>query len=309
MKIVFAGTPDFAARHLAAIADSQHKLAAVITPPDKPGKRGRQPVPSPVKRLAESLGVEVRQPSRLGVENIADLAVDLLLVVAYGQILRNDVLKFPAHGCVNVHASLLPRWRGAAPIQRAILAGDSETGICIMQMDEGLDTGDILLQQNVPILVDDTSESLTTRLAEIGPPALLKAIDQIDTGASNITPQADAGVTYAKKVSKDEARINWLASGMDISRQIKGFNPDPVAFTYLQDLRIKVWQASPMVTTSPGQPGTIASLSKAGVEVTCGEGSLLISALQLPLGKGKILDGQNIINARRDLLSPGSCFS
>ena len=204
MKIIFAGTPEFAATHLASIAESHHELAAVITPPDKPGKRGRQPVASPVKHLATDLGLDVRQPRRLVANDIADLGADLLLVVAYGQILRSDVLQLPKKGCINVHASLLPRWRGAAPIQRAILAGDTETGVCIMQMDEGLDTGGILLQQTVPILEDDTTLSLTSRLSEVGPPVLLKAMEQIDADTSYITPQPDEGMTYAKKISKDD---------------------------------------------------------------------------------------------------------
>ncbi|MBQ74227.1 MAG: methionyl-tRNA formyltransferase [Gammaproteobacteria bacterium] len=309
MKIIFAGTPEFAATHLASIAESHHELAAVITPPDKPGKRGRQPVASPVKHLATDLGLDVRQPRRLVANDIADLGADLLLVVAYGQILRSDVLQLPKKGCINVHASLLPRWRGAAPIQRAILAGDTETGVCIMQMDEGLDTGGILLQQTVPILEDDTTLSLTSRLSEVGPPVLLKAMEQIDADTSYITPQPDEGMTYAKKISKDEARINWLSSSLDISRQIRAFNPDPITFTYLKELRVKIWQARKISTTCAGQPGEIVGLSKAGVEVACGEGLLLISALQLPVGKGKVLDGQDILNARRDMLSPGIYFS
>ncbi len=309
MKLIFAGTPDFAANHLHVIADSHHEIAAVITRPDKPGKRGSRPVASPVKQLASKLGLQVRQPHRLRVDDIADLNADLMVVVAYGQILRNDVLQLPKNGCINVHASLLPRWRGAAPIQRAILAGDTETGICIMHMDEGLDTGDILLQERVSIHADDTALSLTDRLSKVGPIALLKAIHQIDTNTSANTPQSDDGMTYANKINKEEARINWHKSSLEISRQINAFNPDPVAFSFLKDLRVKVWQGCITSTTHIGQPGEITGLSKDGIEVACGEGSLLISALQLPLGKGTILNGQDILNARRDLLSPGICFS
>ncbi|MCH7742266.1 MAG: methionyl-tRNA formyltransferase [Proteobacteria bacterium] len=309
MKLIFAGTPEFAADHLAVIADSHHEITAVITPPDEPGKRGSRLVPSPVKRLASHLGLQVRQPRRINAEDIADLNADLLLVVAYGQILRKDVLQLPRNGCINVHASLLPRWRGAAPIQRAILAGDTETGICIMQMDQGLDTGNILQQQRIPIHANDTTASLTARLAEIGPIALLKAIDQIDTNTSVATPQDDDGMTYASKISKEEARINWHGSSLEISRQVNAFNPDPVAFSYLKDLRVRVWQGRQTGTGQRGQPGEITSLSKDGIEVACGEGSLLVSALQLPVGKGTILNGQDMLNARRDLLSPGARFS
>ena len=309
MKLIFAGTPEFAANHLAVIADSLHEMTAVITPPDKPGKRGDKPVPSPVKQLASKLGLEVRQPHRIRADDIADLNADLMVVVAYGQILKDDVLQLPKYGCINVHASLLPRWRGAAPIQRAILAGDIETGICIMQMDEGLDTGDILLQERVSIHVDDTALSLTARLSKVGPIALLKAIHQIDTNTSATSPQGDDGMTYANKITKQEARINWHESSLEISRQINAFNPHPVAFSYVKDLRVKIWQGSRTSTTHIGQPGEILDLSKNGIAVACGEGSLLISALQLPLGKGTILNGQDILNARRDLLSPGICFS
>ena len=284
-------------------------MAAVITQPDKPGKRGNRPVASPVKLLASELGLHVRQPERLRADDISDLNADLLLVVAYGQILRNDVLQLPKNGCINVHASLLPRWRGAAPIQRAILAGDTETGICIMQMDQGLDTGDVLLRERVPINADDTSSSLTARLAQIGPTALLKVIHQIDTSTHIASPQSDDGMTYANKISKKEARINWHGSSLEISRQINAFNPDPVAFSYLKDLRVKVWQGNTRPTSHQGEPGEITRLTKDGIEVACGEGSLLVSALQLPIGKGTILNGQDMLNARRQLLSPGTRFS
>jgi methionyl-tRNA formyltransferase len=309
LKLIFAGTPEFAARHLAAIADADHEIATVITMPDMPGKRGRKPVPPPVKQLAKTLGLPVRQPHRLSALDIADLNADLMLVVAYGQILRNDVLQLPENGCINVHASLLPRWRGAAPVQRAIQAGDAETGICIMQMDQGLDTGDILLEERIPIHAHDTAASLTTRLSEVGPAALLKAIHQIDTHTSTSTPQRDQGMTYAKKIDKQEARIDWHRSDLEIYRQINAFNPDPVAFSYLKDLRVKIWRATRTLTSSRAEPGEITALSKDGIEVACGEGSLLITALQLPLGKGTILNGQDILNARRGLLSPGTTFS
>ena len=232
-----------------------------------------------------------------------------MVVVAYGQILKNDVLQLPRYGCINVHASLLPRWRGAAPIQRAILAGDTRTGICIMQMDSGLDTGDVLLQQSVLIDPGDTSLSLTGRLSQVGPSALLKVIHQIDTNTLITRPQSDDGMTYASKITKEEARVNWNASHLEISRQINAFNPDPVAFTHLEDVRVKIWLATVVTGTHPGKPGEITNLSKDGIEVACGQGSLLISAIQLSLGKGAILNGRDMLNARADLLSPGNRFS
>jgi methionyl-tRNA formyltransferase len=309
LKLIFAGTPAFAASHLDALGGSEHEIIAVITQPDKPGKRGKKPISSPVKELALELNLPILQPSRITADDIAPLNPDLLVVVAYGQILKEDVLNTPTHGCINVHGSLLPRWRGAAPIQRAIMAGDDETGICIMKMDAGLDTGDVLITDQVLIRPDDTSASLTEKLVHCGQQALLRGIGQIEEGTASFTPQIDEGMTYAKKLKKEEGEINWQGDALTIARQINAFNPDPVAFTFLNDLRIKLWHAQASSHNKSGLPGEILELSKAGLWIACGEGAILISKIQLPLGKGAILNGQDVLNARKDLLAPGGCFS
>ena len=202
MNIVFAGTPDFAAAHLNGLIQSPHQVLAVVTQPDKPGKRGRRLVPSDVKRLAVDSGLPVLQPTRLTSSDLADFHPELLIVVAFGQILDKDVLELPSHGCINVHASLLPRWRGAAPIQRALWAGDRETGVCVMQMDEGLDTGDVLSRKQININDTDTAGSLTTRLAEAGTEQLLGILTQFEQNTVSATPQTTEGATYAKKITK-----------------------------------------------------------------------------------------------------------
>jgi methionyl-tRNA formyltransferase len=311
LKIIFAGTPAFAASHLSALAspDSGHEILSVVTQPDKPGKRGKKPIPSPVKELAIELGLPILQPTRITANDLAPLNPDLLIVVAYGQILKDAVLKVPTLGCINVHGSLLPRWRGAAPIQRAIMAGDDETGICIMKMDAGLDTGDVLLTERVLIRPDDTSASLAEKLTHCGQQALLKGLAQIEEGSAIFTPQVEEGMTYAKKLKKEEGEIDWHDSALSIARRINAFNPDPVAYTFLDDLRIKIWHAEASSSNKSGRPGEIIELSKAGLWVACGEGAILISRIQLPLGKGAILNGQDVLNARKDLLVPGLNFS
>jgi methionyl-tRNA formyltransferase len=309
LKILFAGTPQFAVDHLSALVESRHEVIAVITQPDKPGKRGKKPVPSPVKQFALHQELDLLQPRRLRAAELSDLVFDLLVVVAYGQILRKDVLDKPTNGCINVHASLLPRWRGAAPIQRSILAGDTQTGICIMQMDAGLDTGDLLLCEKVSINPDDTSATLSARLAEAGSIALLQVIDQIDQGTAILIPQEASGITYAKKIEKHEGKIDWSSSSLDIARQINAFNPDPVAFTHLDSMRVRIWQASSLTGNTGGSPGEVLHLSRNGIEVACGNGILLVSAIQLPLGKGAILSGADLLNARRELVAPGKQFS
>lgn len=307
MKILFAGTPELAARHLEALLKAGHQIPAVITQPDKVGKRGRKQIPSPVKELALDHDLPVTQPDKLRAEDIAQFDADLMVVVAYGQILSRPVLDTPRLGCINVHASLLPRWRGAAPIQHAILAGDSMSGVTIMQMDEGLDTGDILTARELTLDPDETSATLIERLAGIGPPALLDVIDGIAEGRIEPTPQDDRMATYASKIEKVDARLSWHLPATELARAVRAFNPDPVAWTMLNDLRVKIWFARPV--TGQDTPGTIVDLSKAGVTVACGEDSLLLTSLQLPLGKGSILSGTDILNARKDLLAPGKRFS
>ncbi len=318
MNLIFAGTPDFAADHLHALANSEHRICAIITQPDKPGKRGKNPEPSAVKRLALELDLTLIQPKRLKAEHILPYHADLMIVVAYGQILRKAVLDTPRLGCLNVHASLLPRWRGAAPIQRAILAGDLESGVCIMQMDEGLDTGDILLRRRVEILPTDTSAALSARISALGSEALLETLRKIDKGGIEPSPQSEQGMTYAKKIEKQEAAIDWRESSIEIYRKIKAFNPSPVAFSQLGSMRVRIWDACYPPDSQekpqeqpvrPIQPGKIISLTKRGLEVACGDGSIFITAIQLPLGKGAILSATDLINSRKEVVAPGKMFS
>ncbi len=316
MNLLFAGTPDFAADHLNALIASEHHIVGVITQPDKPGKRGKQNVPCAVKRLAEQHHLPVLQPQRLRRGDIEHLNVDLMVVVAYGQILKPEVLDYPRLGCINVHGSLLPRWRGAAPIQRAILAGDTESGVCIIQMDAGLDTGDVLLCAKTDIAATETSQSLAAKLSELGTRALLTAIEQIANGTTQPQPQPN-GATYAHKIEKHEAQIDWSGTASEIDRMVRGFNPEPIAFTVLNGLRMKVWaveyisaETQALVnSTQQAQPGEILAISKRGVLVACGTDALWLTAVQLPLGKGSILTGADILNARKALFAPGTKLS
>lgn len=313
MNLLFAGTPAFAADHLKALINSEHTVVAVISQPDKPGKRGKKPVACAVKQLAEQHQLPVLQPSRLRRTDIEHLHVDLMIVVAYGQILKPEVLDYPRFGCINVHGSLLPRWRGAAPIQRAVLAGDAESGVCIIQMDAGLDTGAVLVSASTPLSPMETSASLTSKLSNLGQQSLLTAISQIAQGNAQPQPQAD-GATYAHKIDKLEARIDWSLPAAVIDRMVRGFNPDPVAYTELNGLRLKVWAAAPEATVQASaagkhRPGEVLALAKRGVLVACGTGELWLTAIQLPLGKGSILDGADILNARKDLFAPGTILN
>jgi methionyl-tRNA formyltransferase len=307
LKIIFAGTPDFAAAHLKALIESRHEVISVITQPDKPGKRGKKLVPSAVKTIAEQAGLPLRQPGKLRVGDINDLDADVMIVVAYGQILKPDVLAFPRLGCINVHASLLPRWRGAAPVQRAILAGDKETGITLIQMDEGLDTGDMLAKQPVNISADETAASLFSKFSRVGPTLLVETLDLVEQGRAQHEQQDDSLSTYASKLHKDEAEIDWAAACDTIDRQVRAFNPDPVAYTFLGDLRVKVHAGSPQSNVS-GTSGQIVSVSAEGILVGCGEGCYLVQRIQLPLGKGSILSGQEVMNGWRDHLYVGARF-
>lgn len=309
MKVLFAGTPEFAARHLSALLASEHRLVAVITQPDKPGKRGRTPVASPVKQLAVQQGLTVLQPRRLARADIEPLEPDVMVVVAYGQLVKPDVLDVPRHGCINVHASLLPRWRGAAPVQRAILAGDDRTGVCTMQMDEGLDTGDVLVTREVSISAKDTAGSLTEKLALAGCDALLETLERLESGELERHPQPETGVTWANKIEKAEARIDWTCSARDIALAVRAFNPDPVAHTFLDEIRVKVYEASPRERHEDAEAGEIISMSSAGIEVACPEGSLLLTRVQLPIGKGAIVTGRDLVNARRQEFSKGKRFN
>jgi methionyl-tRNA formyltransferase len=311
LKLVFAGTPEFAARHLASLLGGPHAVLAVYTQPDRPAGRGKKLVPSPVKSLAEARSIPVRQPVSLKTpeaqQGLRDLEPDLLVVVAYGLILPPAILQIPRLGCINVHASLLPRWRGAAPIERALLAGDSETGITIMQMDAGLDTGDMLLRRAVPIEATDTRVSLEQKLIEAGAEALPYALDNITALQDKAEPQQDHLSTYAAKLDKSEALIDWHGPASQIDRQIRaGIGRQP-AYCFVGDTRLRLLEARPESGGQTAAPGEITSLSQEGMRVSCGEGRLLVSIVQLP-GKNPV-SIRDLLNARQQLLQPGTRLS
>jgi len=257
MKIIFAGTPHFAASELAAL-HQEHQIVAVLTQPDRPAGRGMQLTASPVKQYSLQHGLTVLQPATLKTEEIqrtiAALEADVIVVAAYGLILPKAVLQLPRHGCLNIHASLLPRWRGAAPIQRAILAGDSETGITIMQMDEGLDTGDMLLRQACPIGQSDTAQTLHDKLAEMGAGCILEALHLLEDSRLTPAKQDNDAASYAAKLLKSEAQIDWNQDARQIERAVRAYNPFPVCQTRLDGVMIKIWQAGIGADTS-GEPG------------------------------------------------------
>lgn len=311
LRIAFAGTPEFAARHLQALLGSHHRVIAVYSQPDRPAGRGKKLTASPVKELALAHQIPVYQPQSLKTpeaqQELADLAVDILVVVAYGLLLPQRVLDTPRLGCINVHASILPRWRGAAPIQRALEAGDQTTGVTIMQMDAGLDTGDMLIKTECPILPTDTAGDLHDRLASIGTPALLQALDQLQAGTATAEQQDNSLSCYAPKLVKEEALLDWRQSAKILERKVRAFNPFPVAFTQLQDTgpndRIRVWCASAINDGSSQTPGTILDVSAEGIQVQCGEGNLLLQQLQLP-GK-KSCSAEELLRGHAQLFSKG----
>lgn len=309
LKIIFAGTPDFAAVHLQGIlAAGEHDVIAVYSQPDRPAGRGKKLKPSPVKQLALEHNIPVYQPlnfkSAEDQEALKDLNADLMVVVAYGLLLPKVILDAPRLGCINVHASLLPRWRGAAPIQRAIEAGDSETGVIIMQMDEGLDTGDMLLEARCSITATDTGGSLHDKLADIGVPALNQALRQLASGSATATRQDDSQSCYAAKINKQEQAIDWRQPAVELERKIRAFNPFPVAYCSLSGERIKIWQAA--VTPESGPPGQILHADKKQIVVGCGQGSLALQIIQLP--GGKALDIPAVMNSKADLFTTDTCF-
>lgn len=308
LNIIFAGTPDFAARHLQALLNSQHNVIGVYTQPDRPAGRGKKLTASPVKELAIANNIPVFQPGSLRKEpaqqELAALNADIMVVVAYGLILPKVVLDTPRLGCINVHGSILPRWRGAAPIQRALWAGDKETGVTIMQMDVGLDTGDMLLKTYLPIEDNDTSASLYEKLAEQGPIALLQALEGLTNGTLTAEKQDEALANYAEKLSKEEARLDWNKSAKQLWQEVRAFNPWPVSYFEHQGNTIKVWQAHVSETISTAAPGTIISASKRGIEVATADGVLTLLSMQLP-GK-KPLNVADILNARGEWFSPNT---
>ena len=289
MKVIFAGTPDFAAAALKAIAAAGFEIPLVLTQPDRPKGRGMQLAPSPVKQAALELGLRVAQPEKLrnnaeALQMLKEVEADVMVVAAYGLILPQDVLDTPKHGCLNIHASLLPRWRGAAPIQRAIEAGDAETGVCIMQMDIGLDTGDVVSEHCYAIQPTDTANEVHDALMSLGAAAIVADLQQLKAeGRLKSVKQPEEGVTYAQKLSKEEARINWNESAAVIERKIRAFNPIPAAWVEYQGKPMKIWRAE--VVAQQGRAGEVLSCSSDGMIVACGENALKITELQPSGGK------------------------
>ncbi len=311
LKIIFAGTPDFAARHLQALIDSEHDVIATYTQPDRPAGRGKKLTASPVKALALEHAIPVFQPASLRNEEaqaeLTALNADIMIVVAYGLILPKVVLDTPRLGCINVHGSILPRWRGAAPIQRALWAGDTETGVTIMQMDIGLDTGDMLLKTHLPIEATDTSASLYEKLAEQGPKALVQALIGLSDGSIKAQKQDETLANYAEKLSKEEARLDWNKSAKQLWQDIRAFNPWPVSYFEHQQSVIKVWQADYSAELCSQAPGTIIAATKQGIEIATADGKLMIKTMQLP--NKKPLDVADILNARGDWFTAGVCLN
>lgn len=311
LKIIFAGTPDFAAKHLEVLLNSPYQVVGVFTQPDRPAGRGKKLMPSPVKVLAEAHGLPVFQPESLrNVEQqqlVAELNADVMVVVAYGLILPAKVLDMPRFGCLNVHGSLLPAWRGAAPIQRALWAGDQVTGITIMQMDIGLDTGDMLLKVSCPIMPEDTSASLYDKLAELGPQALLDSLNRLSQGQLVPEVQDDTLATYAHKLSKEEARLDWNLPAVTLERCIRAFNPWPFSYFVVSEQNIKVWRASVVSSEESSIPGTIIAAEKSGIKVATSEGILNLEIMQ-PAGK-KPMPAQDLLNSRQEWFTPGTVLN
>lgn len=308
LRIIFAGTPDFAARHLDALLSSGHNVVGVFTQPDRPAGRGKKLMPGPVKVLAEEKGIPVFQPASLRPQEnqqlVADLRADVMVVVAYGLLLPKAVLDMPRLGCINVHGSLLPRWRGAAPIQRSLWAGDSETGVTIMQMDVGLDTGDMLYKLACPITEEDTSGTLYDKLANLGPQGLIETLNRLAAGTATPVVQDEALVTHAQKLSKEEARIDWSLSAAQLERCIRAFNPWPMSWIEIDGQPVKVWQASVIDVATTAEPGTIIEATKQGIQVATRDGILNLLSLQ-PAGK-KAMSAQDLLNSRREWFAPGN---
>ena len=300
MRIVFAGTPEFAVPSLRAAAQ-RSEVVAVYTQPDRPAGRGRGLQASPVKREALQRGIEVLQPDSLraavSLDALRALQPDLIVVVAYGLILPQSILDIPRFGCWNVHASLLPRWRGAAPIQRAIEAGDRETGVCLMQMQRGLDTGPVLLSQSLAIGADETAGQLHDRLAELGAQTLADGLGLLRAGMRPVArPQSEAGVTYAHKLDKAEARLDWSLPADVLARKVRAFNPWPMADALVAGERVRIHDAVALPTASTEKPGTVVSAGRAGIDVACADGVLRIRTLQRE--GGRAVSAADYVNAR-----------
>ena len=314
LRIAFAGTPQFAATHLETLISSKHDLVGVFSQPDRRGRRGDKLIESPVKKLARGNNIPTYQPHSLSepeaAETLLTLNPDVLIVVAYGLIVPQHILNIPNFGCLNVHGSILPRWRGAAPIQRAIESGDKETGITIIQMDKGLDTGSSLAMKHVPIQENTTSEELSELLSSVGSGLLLDVLSKLHEFQKNATPQSSlpGEPCYAKKLFKEESEIDWSFDANRLARKINAFNPSPVCYSHIRGNRIKIWQAQSTIKQSLETiPGTILSADKMGITVTCGSGQVQLIKLQLP--GGKILHAAELLSGHKMLFSVGNRFT
>ena len=296
MRLVFAGTPEFAVPALDALHAAGHDIVGAFTQPDRPAGRGRKLQASPVALRAEALGIAVHKPPKLHAEAQAvlrQLAPEAMVVVAYGLLLPQAVLDIPTLGCLNIHASLLPRWRGAAPIARAVEAGDSETGITIMRMDAGLDTGPMLLLQRIPLGAEMTAAQLHDALSPLGGRLIVEALARLQRGELPEQAQPAEGMTYAKKLSKEEARVDWTQPAGTLARRVRAFNPAPVAWSELDGERIRFWNARALDRASGASPGTIVAADADGLRIACGEGELLVTELQRP--GSKVLDAAQAV--------------
>ena len=303
MNLGFAGTPNFAVRILQALIDSSHAVRVVFTQPDRRAGRGRKLVPSPVRALAEANGLTVRTPVRIGDDLSCLGGLDLLVVAAYGHVLPDAVLRAPARGCINVHASLLPRWRGAAPVERAIMAGDTLTGVSIMQMDAGLDTGPVLLSRSVAVTETDTGVSLTASLADLGAEALLESLTRLD--ALKAVPQDNAHATLAPKLSQADAVIDWRSPAESVARQVRALAHRRTAYTMIGDDRVLALEAQAVAGKPVGKPGTVTK-TREGVTVACGEGALMLQTVQLARGRGRPMAARDAANGYPQVFSTGA---
>lgn len=311
MRIIFAGTPDFSSAILEAMINANHQIVAVYTQPDRRAGRGKKLLPPPVKVIAEQANIPVFQPLSLKDETaqieLASHNADIMVVVAYGLLLPQSVLDIPPLGCINIHASLLPRWRGAAPVERSIEAGDSETGITMMRMDAGLDTGDMILVERCPIPVGMTGDELRNTLLPLAIDATFKTLQSIQDGSVKYIAQNEVGANYASKLQKTEGFLHWHEPAEQMARRIGAFNSSNVCYAILENgERVKVWRARAVVIDKDNAPGTIIDASDNSIVVACKENALAIEQLQL--SGGKMLGCRDILNSRRDWFMPGNCF-